>query len=157
AVFIGCRLERTLERSCRGIVDRADQAGHIAGSGGLAPALLDTASRFAFEIYDGDVVLDDQHLPEMKITVATSAQISRSQAPVRGLKCGGSTAADLDHGTSRVRGCGTPAEEPSSAVPFLACQQAPMTRLRPDRSRVEAARHREWTIAAAGHEGTLSA
>jgi hypothetical protein len=70
-VFIGRRLERTLERSRCGIVDRADEAGHIAGSGGLAPAILDAASRFTFEIDDGDVVLDDQHLPEMKITVVT--------------------------------------------------------------------------------------
>src|SRR6516165_932473 len=71
AVFIGRRLERTLERSSCGIVDRADEAGHIAGSGGLAPAILDAAARLAFEIDDGDVVLDDQHLPEMKITVMT--------------------------------------------------------------------------------------
>src|SRR5262249_30001088 len=71
AVFIGCRLERTLERSRRGIVDRPDQAGHIAGGGSFAPALLDAASRFTFEIDDRDVVLDYQHLPEMKITVMT--------------------------------------------------------------------------------------
>ena len=58
-VFIGRRLERTLERSRCGIVDRADEAGYIAGSGGLAPAILDAASRLAFEIDDGDVVLDD--------------------------------------------------------------------------------------------------
>src|SRR5262245_2252607 len=71
AVFIGCRLERTLERSRCGIVDRADEAGHVAGGGSLAPAILDAASRFTFEIDDSDVVLDDQHLPEMKITVMT--------------------------------------------------------------------------------------
>src|SRR5262249_20123412 len=36
-----------------------------------APAILEAAARFAFEIYDGDVVLDDEHLPKMKITVMT--------------------------------------------------------------------------------------
>ena len=70
-VFVGCRLERTLERSRCRIVDRPDEAGHVAGGGRLAPAILDAAARFAFEIDDGDVVLDDQHLPEMKIAVMT--------------------------------------------------------------------------------------
>src|SRR5262245_18445380 len=71
AVLIGCRLECTLERSRRGIIDRPDQAGHVARGWGLAPAVLEAAARFALEIYDGDVVLDDEHLPEMKITVMT--------------------------------------------------------------------------------------
>src|SRR5215471_18736312 len=71
AVFIGRRLECTLERSRCGIIDRPDQAGYVARGGGLVPAILEAAARFAFEIYDGDVVLDDQHLPEMKITVMT--------------------------------------------------------------------------------------
>src|SRR5262249_44650524 len=71
AVFIGRGLERTLERSRCGIIDRPDQAGHVARGRSLAPAILETAARFAFEIYDGDVVLDDEHLPEMKITVMT--------------------------------------------------------------------------------------
>src|SRR5258708_19924587 len=70
-VFIGRRLERTLEGRRCGIVDGADENGYIEGSGGLAPAILDAAARLAFEIDDGDVVLDDQHLPEMKITVMT--------------------------------------------------------------------------------------
>src|SRR5260221_14396369 len=71
AVLIGGRLERPLERSRCGIVDRSDETGHVAGGGSLAPAILDAAARFAFEIDDGDVVLGDQHLPEMKITVMT--------------------------------------------------------------------------------------
>ena len=70
-MFIGRRLECTLERSRCGVVDRPDQAGHVAGGRGLATAILEAAARFAFEIYDGDVVLDDEHLPEMKITVMT--------------------------------------------------------------------------------------
>ena len=70
-MFIGCRVERTLERSRRGIIDRPDEAGHVAGGWGLAPAILDAAARFAFEVDDGDVVLNDQHLPEMEVAVMT--------------------------------------------------------------------------------------
>ena len=69
ALLVGRRLERALERGGRGIVDRADQAGDIARGRGLAPAILDAAARFAFEIDDEDVVLDDQHLSEMKIAM----------------------------------------------------------------------------------------
>ena len=69
AVLIGGRLERPLERGRCRIVNRPDQAGHIAGSGDFASAIRDVAARFAFKIDDGDVVLGDQHLSEMKITM----------------------------------------------------------------------------------------
>jgi hypothetical protein len=52
AVLIGRRLERTLERRRRGIVDRPDEPATSRRGGSLAPAILDAAARLAFEIDD---------------------------------------------------------------------------------------------------------
>ena len=69
AMFVWRRFERTIERgSCR-IIDRTDEPGEVARCRRLAPAFLDAAPRLALEIDDHDIILDDQHLPEMKISV----------------------------------------------------------------------------------------
>src|SRR6266700_7321470 len=68
-IVLGRRPERTLQRGGRGIVDRADETGDVTRRRGLASAIFDAPSWFAFEVDDEDVVLDDQHLSEMKVAM----------------------------------------------------------------------------------------
>src|SRR5260370_36008340 len=62
AVLVGRRLERALERSSDGVVDRSDEASHFAGGRSLAPAILDPAARFPVEVDDGNISPGAQHL-----------------------------------------------------------------------------------------------
>ena len=74
AMLVGGHLQRALERRGGRIVDRADQAGDVARRGRLAPPLLQRPVRFAREIDDEDIVLDDQHLAEMEVAVMTDLE-----------------------------------------------------------------------------------
>ena len=47
--------ERGGARRRRGVIDRAEQAGDVAGGGVLAPALLERAQGLAFEVDDHPV------------------------------------------------------------------------------------------------------
>src|ERR1700733_1326656 len=73
-MFVRRNLERALQRRGHRIVDRADQAGDIAGGGRLAAAFGERAARLAFEVDDEDIILGDQHLSEMEIAVMTDVQ-----------------------------------------------------------------------------------
>src|SRR6202011_4002027 len=70
-LVIGRGSERTLERAGCGIVNGADQAGDVARRRRFLSAILDAAPGLAFKIDDEDIILDDQHLTEMKIAVVT--------------------------------------------------------------------------------------
>src|SRR5579883_3557646 len=69
SVFVGGGLERALERSCRRIVDRAQQARQIAGRWHSLAPLGEATAGLSFEVEDDDIILDDEHLPQMKIAV----------------------------------------------------------------------------------------
>src|ERR1700716_1130916 len=53
-LFIGCGLERALQRGGCGIIDRSNKAGDITRRRRLAAAILDAAPRLTFEIDDED-------------------------------------------------------------------------------------------------------
>src|SRR4051794_34150852 len=67
-------LQRALQRGGGRIIDGADQPGNVARGRRLAPPFGDRAPRLALEIDDEDVVLDDQHLPEMEVTVMADVE-----------------------------------------------------------------------------------
>src|SRR4051794_6199606 len=71
AVFIRRRLERTVERGDRRIVNRAQQACDVTRRRCLAATLVERAARLTFEVDDEDIILHDQHLSKMKVTVMT--------------------------------------------------------------------------------------
>src|SRR5262249_52512413 len=50
AVLVRSRLECTLERRGDGIIERANEPGHVARRWCLATALIDAAARLAFEV-----------------------------------------------------------------------------------------------------------
>ena len=82
SLFIVSHFERALKGGGRRIIDRADQTGDVARGRCLAPALDEWTPRFAVEIEDKNVVLDDKHLAEMQVAVMANIQsinLSRQQ------------------------------------------------------------------------------
>ena len=72
AVLIGPSQQCAFEGGRCRIVDRTDQAGNVPRGRCFEPALGQATARFAFEIDDVDVVLDDEHLAEMEVAMMTN-------------------------------------------------------------------------------------
>ncbi|MEO5373659.1 MAG: hypothetical protein H7840_05200 [Alphaproteobacteria bacterium] len=57
-----------------GIVERTDHAGDVSQRTFLGAALVDAARGLALEVYQHDVVPDDQYLTQVEISVVTGAR-----------------------------------------------------------------------------------
>ncbi len=73
----GVQIGRAVERRAHGVIDRAQEAGHVAGGRSLAAPLLEAAPRLAFEIEEVHVILGDQDLAKMEVAMVADLLPSR--------------------------------------------------------------------------------